>query len=310
MRVGYDAKRAFGNTTGLGNYARTLISGVERQCPDWELYLFTPYQKIAFASKAKVVTPRGFFTRTFHPFWRSYLISREVSNLGLKLDIFHGLTHEIPYGIHSMAKTVVTIHDLIYQLLPGEFRYLDRTIYDCKLRYSTRHAHHILTFSEDTKKHIIHYFKVPEDKVQIIPQSCHSAFLRSYSQEEIDQCCKQYALSRPYIHFVGSFIPRKRPWESLQAFLQIAGEVDNDLVMIGQGPLRKKCQLLVSEKGLDQRVHFISPRSPEEMAKIFQGSQLLLFPSVAEGFGIPLIEAHFTQTAVMTTSYSCRSGEK
>lgn len=303
MRVGYDAKRAFANATGLGNYARTLIQGVEQECPAWQLYLFTPYQKISFATNARVITPRGPLMQALHPLWRSYFLTGEIKNL--QLDLFHGLGHEIPYGVYRSTRTVATIHDLIYLLRPQDFNWPDRTIYDYKFRYSARHAHKILTFTEDTKQNLIHYFKVPEAKIKIIPQSCHPAFLQRYPPREIAQCLKKFKIHRPYIHFVGSFIPRKKPWESLSAFQQIAHEVDLDLVMIGQGPLKKKCQLFVQEKGLTRRVHFIAPSSPQEMAKCYQGSQLLLYPSVAEGFGIPILEAHFSQTAVMTSPYSC-----
>ena len=302
MRVGYEAKRAFANTTGLGNYARALIQGVEKQCPHWSLYLFTPYQKITFATKAKVMLPQGPFSSAFHPLWRSSFLTQEIKDL--QLDLFHGLSHEIPHGVYRNTKTLVTIHDLIYRLRPQDFSWVDRKVYDYKFLYSTRHAHKILTFTEYTKKKIIHYFKVPEKKIEIVSQSCHPAFLQRYSSEDISRYLKKLNIVRPYIHFVGSFIPRKKPWESLLAFQKVASEMDLDFVMIGQGPLKKKCQLFVREKGLLERVHFVNPFSPEDMAKCYQGSQLLLYPSVSEGFGIPLIEAHFSQIPVMTSSYS------
>ena len=303
MRVGYEAKRAFGNATGLGNYARTLIAGVAEHCPRWTLYLFTPYRKILFSPPgARAITPQWPW-KLSPSLWCSYGATARIREL--KLDLFHGLSQEIPRGIHRTTRTVVTVHDLIPLLRPRDFSWPDRTIYGHKLHYCTSHAHHVLTFSEDTKGHLIRLLRVPEQKITILPQSCHSAFLQSYSPREIVRCREQFSLRRPYAHFVGSFIPRKRPWECLQAFQKIADKVDWDFVMIGRGPLRKRCQDLIRERGLTGRAHLIAPESPREMAQIVQGSQLLIYPSVAEGFGIPILEAHFSRTAVMASGDSC-----
>ena len=303
MRIGYDAKRAFNNTTGLGNYSRTLIRGIERNCPHWKLFLFTPHRKLPFASQGEVMTPKGLGAKTFHSLWRSHWSARKISSL--KLDLYHGLSQEIPYNLHRKLKTIVTIHDLLPLLRPREFNWPDRALYALKLRHATRKAHHVLTFSQDTKNNLMNYLKVSEQKITILPQSCHSAFLRTYSSQDIAHCCKKFSLSRPFLHFVGSFIPRKRPWQSLLAFQQVASSLDVDFVMIGQGPEKKRCQQFVAEKNLGERVHFLSPASTEEMAMLCQASELLLYPSVAEGFGIPLLEAHFSQTAVMTSLHSC-----
>ena len=306
MRVGYEAKRAFSNTTGLGNYARTLMGNVARACPQWQFYLFTPTQKIAWQeslTNAHIITPPPSWPSVAGTLWRSFALSGEAKKLSL--DIFHGLSHELAHGMHRNTCSVVTVHDLIYLLRPSEFQWIDRQIYDYKLRYATRHAHHILTFSEHTKKNLLQYFKIKESKITIMPQSCHPAFLQSYSAQELADFSKKYQLPRPYMHFVGSFVARKKPLETLMAFQEIAPTMDIDLVMIGQGPEKSRCQSFVQAKGLSQRVHFLCPQSPQEMAQCAQGSQLLVYPSVEEGFGIPLIEAHFSRTPVLTSPYSC-----
>ncbi len=303
MRIGYDAKRAFCNTTGLGNYSRTLIQDVEAFRPHWTLFLFTPLRKLAFSPKGQVITPQSSVNKTFHSIWRSFSIPQNISKLNL--DLYHGLTHEIPYGIHQKVKTVVTIHDLIFLLRPQEFTWTDRQIYNYKIRYATHHAHHILTFTEETKKNLIHCLNIPEKKIVLIPQSCHPAFLKKYSSQDIVHSCKQFTLSKPYIHFVGSFIPRKNPMKALLAFQHIAHATDIDFVMIGNGPEKKRCQRFVKQNELNKRVHFISPTSTEQMAMLCQKSELLLYPSVAEGFGLPILEAHFSKTATLTSSHSC-----
>lgn len=303
MRIGYDAKRAFNNTTGLGNYSRTLIQDIEKMRPDWPLFLFTPFRKVPFSPKSQIITPNNFVSKTLHPLWRSYGVLQNIAKL--KLDLFHGLSHEIPHGVHRVTKTVVTIHDLIFLIRPQEFKKIDRQIYNYKIRYATQNAHHVLTFTEDTKKNLIHYLKVPEKKITLISQSCHPAFLKKYSSEDISECRRKLGLSNPYIHFVGSFIPRKKPMETLLAFERIANNVNVNLVMIGNGTEKKACQHFVTEKNLNRRVHFISLNTYEEMTMLYQGSELLLYPSVAEGFGLPILEAHFSKIPVITSTLSC-----
>src|SRR5215204_2511022 len=124
MTIGFDAKRAFHNQTGLGNYSRTLISGLARFFPGNEYYLFNPkpshsYPKANFPNVHEVL-PHGLLNRKLSSLWRSNWVKKDLQRLGIQL--YHGLSHEIPVGIqHTGISSVVTIHDLIFERYPEQF---------------------------------------------------------------------------------------------------------------------------------------------------------------------------------------------
>ena len=132
MRIGFDAKRVFSNTTGLGNYSRDTINLLSYHFNDNKYFLFTPNKKfknkLNFFYKngnSTICTPNTLFNRAFKNYWRSRSIVNDLCKH--KIDIYHGLSNELPIGIESTnIKTVVTIHDLIFIRFPYLFNVFDR----------------------------------------------------------------------------------------------------------------------------------------------------------------------------------------
>ena len=140
MRIGFDAKRAFLNSTGLGNYSRDSIRLLSHFYANNKYFLYTPKEiknsRLAFLKNRDntfIRTPQSLLNKTLKSYWRSKSI---VSDLFTnKIDIYHGLSHELPLGIEKTSiKTVVTIHDLIFIRYPHLFKLIDRKIYNKKLR--------------------------------------------------------------------------------------------------------------------------------------------------------------------------------
>ena len=129
MRIGFDAKRAFNNQSGLGNYSRNLLSALYFSYPDFRYILYTPeINRNLFKLTGKnfeLRKPLKAFHRIFPSVWRSFAISGEFKKD--KLDVYHGLSHELPSGIEkSGVKSVVTIHDLIFIRYPVLYSTIDR----------------------------------------------------------------------------------------------------------------------------------------------------------------------------------------
>ena len=140
MRIGFDAKRAFLNNTGLGNYSRDTIRVLSNYFPDNKYFLYTPKAKensrLSFLnsnSNTFVRTPKSLLNRALKSYWRSKSIVKDLFTN--KIDIYHGLSHELPIGIEKTnIKTVVTIHDLIFIRYPHLFKAIDRRIYYKKFK--------------------------------------------------------------------------------------------------------------------------------------------------------------------------------
>src|SRR5688572_23443797 len=147
MKIGFDAKRYFHNNTGLGNYSRTLVKGLTQYYPEHDYYLFNPkasrqFQKEPVANVHEV-RPSGFIDSKLSALWRSKGVKKELHSLNI--DLYHGLSHEIPVGINEMKiKSVVTIHDLIFERYPEQFGKIDVQIYRKKFTYACRNANRIV----------------------------------------------------------------------------------------------------------------------------------------------------------------------
>src|SRR5688500_10872833 len=126
MKIGYDAKRLFTNFTGLGNYSRSLVSHYHHVFPEDVLHLFTPAIKEDQRTKSflkdpsyRIIKPSG-----FKPLWRSMDIVKDIRES--QLQIYHGLSHELPVGISKLSiGKVVTIHDLIFKYYTKDNSWFD-----------------------------------------------------------------------------------------------------------------------------------------------------------------------------------------
>ena len=121
MKIGFDAKRAYHNGTGVGHYSRTLIHSLAEYFPRNEYFLFNPKPSDLFHLKAKnihEVLPSNLLYKTLSSVWRSKWITNDLEKLGI--EIYHGLSNEVPIDIQkSGIRSVVTIHDVIFERFPG-----------------------------------------------------------------------------------------------------------------------------------------------------------------------------------------------
>ncbi len=306
MKIGFDAKRLFNNFTGLGNYSRTLVSGINQVAPEHELFLFTPKKKYHndsrefFKEPYRTVTPK---TR-FKAYWRSISSVRKIKQLNL--DVFHGLSHELPLGIKKTGvKSVVTIHDIIYKTYPNDFSFFDRLIYDFKFNYSCKNADKIIAVSKSTKNDIIKFYGIPESKIEVIYQSCHEQFKQTLSADEISKVLLPYKLPSQFMLFVGSIIERKNLLNLIKAIELLPETIKLPLVVVGKGnSYLKKVNAYIKGKKLEERIVFAPQVSYKDLPALYQKASVFIYPSVYEGFGIPVIEALWSKTPVITSNCS------
>ncbi|MGB0864426.1 MAG: glycosyltransferase family 4 protein [Saprospiraceae bacterium] len=303
MKIGFDAKRIFQNATGLGNYSRTLVRNLNKFHRQYDLHLFTPKVKDnewAADFQRKYTT----HTATFKPatLWRTFRMTKDIDRN--EIDIYHGLTHELPFGIHrSKVKSIVTVHDLIFKIYPHQYKPIDRKIYDWKLKYACKAADKILAISEHTKRDIIKYYGTSPDKIEVIHQSCSDDFFNKKSETEIQEISKNHQLPKEYLLYVGSIIERKNLLTLVKSLPLLEHKMP--LVVIGGGKEYKNLVLkYIQENQLQKQVIFLKNVANEDLPAIYQKAKVFVYPSLYEGFGIPIIEAIFSQTPVVTTRES------
>jgi glycosyltransferase involved in cell wall biosynthesis len=311
--IAFDAKRAFHNYRGLGNYSRTLIEGLQRYYPDIALGLYTPHyddqQSLTFTNEltnSKIITPSKWIPKTFQSIWRTSAISSLLEKS--PYDLYHGLSHELPLGIDkTRLKKVVTIHDLIYLRYPEFFPWIDRKIYQKKFVHSIHVADKVLAICDQTKQDIIRYFGTDPQKISVVYQACHPRFYDKWNVDRKKSLLFDLGLgTTPFILYVGAFEKRKNLLNLIHAFASIAHLTDHNLVLVGSGKSYLKLMLeLVGHYKLINRVKILSQIETDWLPGLYQSADLFVFPSFYEGFGIPIVEALFSEVPVITSEGSC-----
>lgn len=309
LKIGYDAKRAFFNQTGLGNYSRNLINAMLQHYPQNRYALYTPkLPKQPFVKPSHDLVfhkPHGLLHKSFPSIWRSMWMGTSIKHDGL--DIYHGLSHELPRNIRkAQTPTVVTMHDLIYERYPELYPKFDLALYRQKYRFSTSVADHVIAISEQTKQDLIQFYRVPEEKISVVYQNCNPAFSVKRSEHEIQAAKHAYHIHGDYILYVGAFIERKQALTLVQAFhkAKLSGY---KLVLVGSGESAYRDQILeyLREHKLGEKVFTLSHVNSTTLPALYQGAKLFVYPSVFEGFGIPIIEALTSGTPVISTEGGC-----
>ena len=303
MKIGFDAKRAFNNRSGLGNYSRDVIRAMIQKQSD-ELFLFTTKTDDALFNPkgATVVLPQKKLEKIFRSYWRTFEISKKIEEL--KLDIFHGLSNEIPFGIKSPAKTLITVHDLIFKRFPQWYPYFDRIIYDKKIKYGVNSADKIIAVSQQTKRDIIDFYHVDESKIEVVYQTCNDIFKKKTSPATIKKVRKKYNLPAYFLLYVGTIEPRKNALNIVKAIHRY--KIDIPLVLIGRStPYADKIKRYIRKNGLENQVMIFHNVATYELPVFYQEAEIFIYPSIFEGFGIPIIEALYSGTPVITTKYGC-----
>ncbi len=306
LKIGYDAKRLFNNFTGLGNYSRTLLKDLSDHFPENEYFLFSSKvikndRTKPFLNQTKFIIKKA---RGNNTYWRSFGIKKDL--LESQIQLFHGLSHEIPLGLQqTKTKSVVTIHDLIFKHYPHQFSWVDRNIYDWKFRYSCENVDRIIAISESTKKDIIHFYNIPPEKIEVIYQTCDALFKNQNTSENSPDIQQKYKLPEDYLLYVGSIIERKKLLPIIQAIHQLPKESQLPIVILGDGKKYKTNVMEYATKNnLESLVLFPKNVSFLDFPMIYRDAKMLIYPSIYEGFGIPLIEALFSKTPVITTNLS------
>ncbi len=302
MKIGFEAKRIYHNKTGLGNYSRDLIRILAKYYPENDYFLYNPKKnesQIFENSNVNIFekNPRTKFFSIFKNFWRQKAIVSDLKKDNI--EVFHGLSGEIPVGLKSKnIKSVVTIHDLIFLKMPELYSFWDRKIHTYKFRKAAKNSDIIVAISEQTKKDIMSFFGIPESKIKVIYQSCHSMFKEKFDEKDFETISSKFSLPEKFILNVGTIEPRKNIFLAVKAIK----DIDAKLVIVGkETDYSLEIRKYISDNNLDEKIIFLKGLSLKELAILYQLATIFVYPSFYEGFGIPIIEALFSKTPVITT---------
>lgn len=307
MVIGFDAKRAFQNNTGLGNYSRMLICGLAQEHQDVHAVLYSPSMsgdyRSYFSGYANISTrqPSG-WDRRVPNLWRGFGIGMHLT--GDKVKLYHGLSHELPHGIPKGIKKVVTMHDLIVWRYPQYFKHFDRVVHRIKQRHSCKIADVVVAISEQTKRDLIDIMHVPEEKIRVLYQSCDQIFWQPIPEDDKKDIKALYHLPEKYFVCVGTIEERKNQISAVKALKELPEDVH--LVIVGRPHTHYyfELQRTIRELELNDRVHIIQKADFEDFPGLYANAVGSVYVSRFEGFGIPILESMCCDIPVITSNCS------
>lgn len=306
MKIGFDAKRALFNRSGLGNYSRSTIKLLSHFYPENKYCLFTPkISQELFKSSANqfLVEPEPGVSKSLSSLWRTWGIYRQIKNQ--KLDIYHGLSNELPLSIKkTVVKSVVTIHDLIFLRYPEYYPFIDRQIYKLKFQHACRVADKIIAISEATKADIITYFGTDPDKIKVVYQTCNPDFQILLNEDKKERIRKKYSLPDNYILYLGTIEKRKNVLTLIKAYINVNPDIH---LLIAGRPTDYLSEIneFLKLNHIGDKIVFRHNIESADLPALYQSAALFVYPSVFEGFGIPVLEALYSGVPVITSTGSC-----
>ena len=236
---------------------------------------------------------------------------RELSALSwrllrLRVDVYHSTHYVLPAVLHSPV--VVTIQDIVHlfypDFLPSRFAFL----YAQRMIHRTlSRADRIIAVTQGIRADLIEGFDVDGAKVQVVYNGVAEPFRRKLPPEELDRWRRDLGLQGPYLLFVGNPNPRKNLDTVVQAYARARelGGFDAPLVCIGdRAGSEFKIRQRAANFGISGQVRLLGKVAPEALPAIYQGATLFLYPTLYEGFGLPVIEAMASGVPVITSNTS------
>jgi glycosyltransferase involved in cell wall biosynthesis len=298
MKIGFDAKRFFFNHSGLGNYSRMLIESLFKYFPENEYVLYADrldtldhahpdalrILKLYVDNRSDGSDLYTLVMVDAPKWWRTLGMGKRAAQDGV--EVFHGLSNELPWDLPASVAGVCTIHDVIFKEFPSYYPWVDRLIYDFKTKKAIQKASRLIMTSQATQSQVEKYYPNAKARSVVVYQAVDPAF---YGDGHVQRTRETNA---PYFVYQSSFTQRKNHAVLVDAFALIQHQTDWNLTLIGlNGPTLAAVQLQIEKLGLGNRITCLVDQSRQEMIDCVTGAAGFVYPSLNEGFGIPLAES-------------------
>ncbi|MGQ9804369.1 MAG: glycosyltransferase family 4 protein [Anaerolineae bacterium] len=308
MNICIDLSPIVHQKAGLASYTREVATQLVREEGiSWSAFHYDRMPPASLPSPLdtlpRYVIPWGAYR------WRLTTAIRHI--LGLNMDgffkgveLFHATEHLLPRL--SAIRTVFTLHDLIFLFHPETHKPLNRWFLTLMMPRFLRAADAVIAVSECTKRDAVRYYGIPEEKITVIYEGVNPRF-RPANPETVAAVRRKYGLPEHFILYVGTIEPRKNLTTLLEAFHHLAALRSGDLrlVIVGKrGWLYEGFFRRLRELGLEERVHFTGYVPDEDLPALYSAADLFVFPSLYEGFGLPVLEAMACGTPAVCSNTS------
>lgn len=282
--------------SGIGVYARNLVDGLARAGRDNVYHLCYRLSRLKHYKHFYRVRQDNFRLKIIQEPLNPFFPGR--------IDVFHGLDARLP-GYGKPAK-VVTLHDL-FSLISDKFSD-EAFIAKKKKRYAevARNADRIITVSRSTRRDIVERLGYPEERIDVVPLGVDPVF-GPVGRTEADRVLERHGIEGPYVFFVGNVSARKNLVRVLEAFASLHPSIRGGLSIVMAGQLTyggDKVLEAVERLELRESVKVLGYVPFADLPALYSAAEVFMFPTLYEGFGIPILEAMACGTAVVASNLS------
>jgi glycosyltransferase involved in cell wall biosynthesis len=308
MRIGFEGKVLTRRIGGIGRYAihllEALLSLSSQQHPDLEFVIFTAPQ-----TDREILREVGTETsECFRGIKSTLLRSSVLLPVGVRwerIEVFHGLDQSGIPLFFKAGKYVVTIHDVIPLVLPWAFSARHRLVLATALARIRSQAEMVIVPSTAAAEDVVQFLRVERERIRVIPMGCEPRFQPADEPARAATLRRRYHLPERYILFVGTLEPRKNIHTLLRAFARVIAEMPQDELMLviagGNGWGGEDYRSTVDALKLHRHVRFTGFVEDDHLPDLYRGALLFVYPSLYEGFGLPVLEAMACGTPVITS---------
>jgi glycosyltransferase involved in cell wall biosynthesis len=309
MKIAIDVRTVLPNRSGVGNYVLHLIQNLRQIDPEPIYYLLAQKKNLSLLGHlTREQNPfLTFFSHENHPlsdFWEHFILPLRLKAMGIH--VFHGPASLIPFR-KDHCGLIVTIHDLVAFLFPETIPLKYGAYMRYLLRQAVKKADRIIAVSHHTGKDLIKILKVPAEKIVVIHEAPSPIFRPDDREVVRSRLKQQYGITKKFIYHLGNIEPRKNLIVLLEAFTLVCKELGTEyqLVVSGQkGWLTGALNRFFKNYPVRDQVIFTGYIPMEHLPLFMNGAEVFVFPSLYEGFGLPVLEAMSCGTPVISSNRS------
>lgn len=299
MQIGIDANEANQrNRVGVGQFAYNVIFQLEKIDKENSYLIYLKEQPLPDLPKER----EGWKYLVFGPskLWTQVALPIKLFTQREEPNVFYSPSHYAPR--FSSCPTVISIMDLWHHRHPEQFTKKDLYQLTKWEGYSLKKASHIITISEFSKREILDIYKVPEEKITVAYPG-FDRFVLKEKEKRIGEIRERWKIGGDYLLYLGTLQPKKNLVRLVQSLnILISRYPSITLVIAGKkGWLYEEIFSEVKKLGLEEKVVFTGFVSEEEKPHLLKEAKVFLFPSLYEGFGIPVLEAMSMGVPVVTS---------
>jgi len=314
VKIGIDFTAAYEQGAGIGRLVREQVRHLMQLQLPYEYHLWVAgadaksleAKKIDSAGSQVIWHPTQITPRWWMRIWHRLHIPYPIEAMVGRVDLYHATDFVLPPKL-PMTKTILTVHDLSFERVPEAASPSLRVYLQKVVPASVKRALHVIADSEATKQDLIELYGTPADKISVILSGVDPRFQPVTDTQQLAKVREKYNIDdRPYLFSIGTVQPRKNYSRIIEALAQVR-EQGHDIQLViagGRGWLEDEMYDTIKRLNIADHVNLIGFADDVDIPALYSSADCVLFPSLYEGFGFPVLEGMACGTPVITANVS------